>query len=76
MKRLRKLGMILGVIVILVFLLYAIPKPKYDSENIWRKEANDNQVLVMAHAGGKGHFPDNTISAFDYSYSLGVDVLE
>ncbi|MGD9910006.1 MAG: glycerophosphodiester phosphodiesterase family protein [Candidatus Izemoplasmatales bacterium] len=76
MKRLKKIGMILGILGILVLLMYALPKPKYQEDNIWRKEANDNQVLVMAHAGGKGVFPDDTWSAFEYSYNLGVDVLE
>ena len=76
MRGLRKLGVILGIIMLLLSLMYALPKPKYEGENIWRKESNNSQVLVMAHAGGKGYFPDNTMSAFDYSYSLGVDVLE
>ena len=76
MKRLRKLGIILGIIIILVGLMYALPKPKYEETNIWRKEANDNKVLVMAHGGGQGYYPSNTISAFTNSYNLGVDVLE
>lgn len=76
MKRLKKLGMILGMIAILMLLLYALPKPKYQEVNPWRKEGNDNQVLVMAHAGGRGVYPDNTWSGFEYSYNLGVDVLE
>lgn len=57
-------------------LMYALPKPKYEMTNIWRKEANDNKVLVMAHGGGQGYFPSNTMSAFLNSYNLGVDVLE
>lgn len=76
MKRLKKLGLILGLLGIVLLLIYAIPKPKYDEINIWRKEANNNKVLVMAHGGGQGHYPANTFSAFNYSYDLGVDVLE
>ncbi len=76
MKVLKKIGIILGVIVVLLGVLYALPKPKYQEENIWRKEANGGQVLVMAHAGGAGLYPANTISAFTNSYNLGVDVLE
>lgn len=76
MKRLKKLGIIFAIILILVLLMYAIPKPKYQETNIWRKEANDNKVLVMAHGGGQGYYPSNTISAFTNSYNLGVDVLE
>lgn len=76
MKRLKKIGIILSIILILILLMYAIPKPKYQETNIWRKEANDNKVLVMAHGGGQGYYPSNTISAFTNSYNLGVDVLE
>lgn len=76
MRGLKKLGIIIVVLIIIVALMYAIPKPKYQEINKWRKEANDNQVLVMAHAGGQGLFPSNTMSAFQYSYDLGVDVLE
>ncbi len=76
MKRLKKIGLILGLLGIVLLLIYALPKPKYDETNIWRKEANDNKVLVMAHGGGQGYFPANTISAFRYSFDLGVDVLE
>ncbi|MDT8337078.1 MAG: glycerophosphodiester phosphodiesterase family protein [Candidatus Izemoplasmatales bacterium] len=76
MKRLKKIGIILSTILILILLMYAIPKPKYQENNIWRKEANDNKVLVMAHGGGQGYYPSNTISAFTNSYNLGVDVLE
>lgn len=76
MKKLKRIGMIIGLLGLLLLLIFAIPKPKYDEVNIWRKEANDNKVLVMAHGGGQGYFPSNTISAFSNSFDLGVDVLE
>lgn len=76
MKILRRTGIIISFILFIFLVLFALPKPKYDKTNIWMKKNNDNKVLVMAHAGGKGVFPDNTISAFNYSYNLGVDVLE
>jgi glycerophosphoryl diester phosphodiesterase len=76
MRRLKKFGIIIFLLLLIVLLMYALPKPKYDETNIWRKEANDNKVLVMAHGGGQGYFPSNTMSAFQYSYELGVDVLE
>lgn len=76
MKRLRKLGLILLIVIITFGLLFALPKPKYQETNIWRKTANDNKVLVMAHGGGQGYYPSNTMSAFLNSYNLGVDVLE
>lgn len=76
MKRLRKLGLILLIVIITFGLMFALPKPKYRETNIWRKTANDNKVLVMAHGGGQGYYPSNTMSAFLNSYNLGVDVLE
>ena len=76
MKRLRKLGLILLIVIITFGLLFALPKPKYQETNIWRKTANNNKVLVMAHGGGQGYYPSNTMSAFLNSYNLGVDVLE
>jgi glycerophosphoryl diester phosphodiesterase len=76
LKRLRKLGLILLIVIITFGLLFALPKPKYQETNIWRKTANDNKVLVMAHGGGQGYYPSNTMSAFLNSYNLGVDVLE
>ncbi|MYF92757.1 MAG: glycerophosphodiester phosphodiesterase, partial [Gemmatimonadetes bacterium] len=33
-------------------------------------------VLVIAHRGGKGLAPENTLAAFAHSAALGVDVLE
>lgn len=34
------------------------------------------RVLVFAHRGGGGLFPENTLEAFDYSAKMGADVLE
>lgn len=38
--------------------------------------ADDPDVLVLAHAGGKHLRPDNTLLAFDHAVDLGADVLE
>ena len=35
-----------------------------------------SRPLTIAHRGGTKYFPENTLLAFDYSYNLGVDVLE
>lgn len=76
MKRLKKIGLVVLILIILFGLMYALPKPKYENNNIWLKENNNNKVLVMAHGGGQGYFPSNTMAAFKNSYNLGVDVLE
>lgn len=34
------------------------------------------QEMVLAHGGGQGLWPDNTLTAFDGAAALGVDVLE
>ncbi len=76
MNALRRLGIVLSAIVILALVLFAAPKPDYPNENPWLAASNDGRPLVMAHAGGKGVYPDNTMKAFQYAYDLGVDVLE
>lgn len=76
MKPLKRLSTILLFIVIIFAIMFALPKPKYKETNVWRKTNNDDKPLVIAHAGGKGLYPGNTMSAFLYSYNLGVDVLE
>lgn len=37
---------------------------------------NETRPLVIAHRGGAGLAPENTLSAFEKSVNLGVDVLE
>lgn len=37
---------------------------------------NDDRVLVIAHQGGDGLWPSNTMFAFENAVELGVDVLE
>jgi glycerophosphoryl diester phosphodiesterase len=39
-------------------------------------ERQDDNVLVIAHQGGDGLFPSNTLYAFEEAAKLGVDVLE
>lgn len=59
--------------VILLFLAFG-PKLQFERDNPFL--AKDGFPLVMAHAGGKGVFPDNTMKAYQYAFDLGVDVLE
>ena len=37
---------------------------------------NQGRILVMAHRGGKGLWPPNTLYAFERAAEMGVDVLE
>jgi glycerophosphoryl diester phosphodiesterase len=70
----RKLGLwLLSSVVGLVAalgLLTVVPHPVV-AENPW----NPEEPLVIAHAGGKGVMPDNTLKAFKYAHSIGA-VLE
>lgn len=77
MKRmLRYLPRILAVLIVLVvvvygaFVLSASPAPEHA---FFRP---DDGILVMAHQGGDGERPSNTMMAFEYAVNLGVDVLE
>lgn len=76
MKKPKKLLNGLLFVLLIFVVLFALPKPKYSETNIWLRENNNGLPLVIAHAGGKGFHPGNTLSAFNYSYNLGVDVLE
>ncbi len=73
MKLKLRYKILIGIFFLFLLLIIS-PRPKYQENNVWRKQ--NDKVLVMAHAGGKGIYPGNTIKAFDYSYNLGVDVLE
>ena len=76
MKLLKRVGIFILVALLTFGVLFIAPKPNYKATNTWRKSNHDDRVLVMAHAGGKGVYPDNTMKAFRYSFELGVDVLE
>jgi glycerophosphoryl diester phosphodiesterase len=73
MKRITLFHKLLIILVFGFVVMAMFPRPQYDKENIW---IADERPLVIAHAGGKGLFPDNTMSAFEYSFNVGVDVLE
>jgi glycerophosphoryl diester phosphodiesterase len=53
--------------------LSAIARPRPE-RTFFQNESND--VLVIAHQGGDGLFPSNTLYAFQEAAKLGVDVLE
>jgi glycerophosphoryl diester phosphodiesterase len=64
--------LILTAIILLVYVLFAListplPEHPYFSEK---------ELVVIAHRGGRGLAPENTMTAFDNAVRLGVDVLE
>jgi glycerophosphoryl diester phosphodiesterase len=73
MKTIKRLTIFILIISVIATTLIFVPKPKFDKTNPF---LSDDLPLVMAHAGGKGVYPDNTMLAYEYSFDLGVDVLE
>jgi glycerophosphoryl diester phosphodiesterase len=71
----KKLGSIVLGILLLLAIAYGvmalITRPAEDHP-FFEKEG----VLVIAHQGGRGLWPDNTIYAFEQAVAMGVDVLE
>lgn len=71
-------GIIIIIVTILaacvVLLLTARPAPPHP---FFASNANNqNRPLVIAHRGGKGLWPEETMYAFEHAVELGVDVLE
>jgi glycerophosphoryl diester phosphodiesterase len=64
------LGLTLSLLTI-YFIFVLIARPAKDHPFF-----QDSGVLVMAHQGGKGLWPENTLYAFEHAVELGVDVLE
>ncbi|MEP7134199.1 MAG: glycerophosphodiester phosphodiesterase [Chloroflexota bacterium] len=62
-------GVVLGVVIV----LRLIAKPAPDSAYYSNPRPD---VLVIAHQGGDGIFPGDTMYAFEHAVALGADVLE
>lgn len=69
--RLRTLLTMLGLSVTTYAILKRRSKPIPDHPYL-----KDTDFLIMAHRGGQGLWPPNTLFAFERAVSLGVDVLE
>jgi len=74
MKKMKRRFIVASLLGIVVLFLAIGPKPQFERVNPFL--AVDGKTLVMAHAGGKGVYPDNTMKAYQYAFDLGVDVLE
>jgi glycerophosphoryl diester phosphodiesterase len=64
--------MIVFVGIYVFFVLAAPPMP----EHPFFDRGEDDSVLVIAHQGGDGLRPSNTMAAFEHAAELGADVLE
>lgn len=71
----KKISTILLILVSAYILIQVIPFRNSTPDNAFI--VKDNQPpLVIAHGGAKLMNPENTWMAFDYAFTLGVDVLE
>ncbi|HLR46379.1 MAG TPA: glycerophosphodiester phosphodiesterase family protein, partial [Deinococcales bacterium] len=67
--------LVLAVLVVSLWLIAPVfgePRPEHPYYSL----LPDRGVHVLAHAGGIGLWPDNTMTAFEGSRGLGADVLE
>ena len=66
------LGLVVGLLAVyLVLVLLAEP-----AADVPFFAQSQSRPLVMAHRGGRGLWPENTLYAFEQAVALGVDVLE
>lgn len=74
MNRILKIILVVAAVVVLLFLLGALlAKPAPDHAYY----AGDlPQPLIIAHQGGDGLWPGNTLYAYQQAAAMGVDVLE
>jgi glycerophosphoryl diester phosphodiesterase len=74
--RRKLLGLFLGIVVALIavyVVLSLLAQPAGEHPFFAQFE---QRPLVMAHRGGKGLWPENTLYAFEQAAAMGVDVLE
>ena len=62
---------LLGLVILIVIGMLVMPKAPQAAYY-----ENAPRPLVIAHQGGDGVWPSNTIFAFEHAADLGVDVLE
>lgn len=76
-KALRIVGGVLLSLVIVAAVVYGffVTRAEPVPDHPWFR-ADDPDVLVIAHQGGDGERPSNTMSAFQHAVDIGVDVLE
>ena len=64
-----------GVMALLVLALYLWPAPK-PVAHIYFEAAPVGRAEIIAHGGGQGHAPPNTLLALQRASDMGADVLE
>jgi len=77
-KILKWIGIVIGVIiliaVVVIGIMIAIAKPRPDHP--FFANLPQDEMIVLAHQGGDGEFPSNTMYAFEQTHAMGVHILE
>jgi len=70
----KRLAAALASILVLYLILLLVPRPSnYAHTNPMRAEGD--LPILIAHGGGNGEFPDNTLEAFYNAYSVDPEVM-
>lgn len=69
-------ALIVAALVSLVTAFGLMHRTVQPSANQTAQPSSTRRTLVMAHRGGAGLWPENTMYAFEHAASLGIDVLE
>ncbi len=73
-KILRTAAVILGSIALLWLILFLLPRQQnFEADNPMRRDGA--LPILIAHGGGNGEFPDNTLEAFYNAYSVDPRVM-
>ena len=67
-------ALILAVVLLFFVICWVLPRPQSTEENIFVVGKN-NRPLLIAHGGGNGEFPDNTLEAFINAYGVDKNVM-
>ncbi len=74
-RRIFTVFSVLVIIGIAVYVFFVLAAPSMPEHPFFEREA-EVDVLVIAHQGGDGLRPGNTMAAFEHAVELGTDVLE
>jgi glycerophosphoryl diester phosphodiesterase len=64
-----------GVFAVVITATGILPGPNVTIGQAWAGQA-ESDVVVIAHAGGKGHAPEHTLAAYDRALTMGAEYLE
>lgn len=68
------IGVILVIAAVVIGIMILIAKPRPDHP--FFANLPQDEFIILAHQGGDGEFPSNTMFAFEQAHTMGVHVLE